>query len=266
MSNACCSDPIIHMEGGYVSSFFVASWPTSVVQSLLPAGVELAPQTVAPPGEHPVFFGFGKQENATLTYFRWLPFFPLNYLELLVGIPAVRRKSFGICPYDEPYMYIARLYLNRFIPVLGGVLFWGFPKMLARMQRTPTHYAVETLKGGTPLISLDSTPTGPFIPALNNQSFAFLGGLLGQRLLQKSLEGHGPLLSATMTWRLANAELRPLDAKMTISESFLPGLPTGSFTSTGIDVNPLGAFELRTRWRLSLPYPPGSPSLPGAPG
>lgn len=263
MKMPCDFDPIMHMKGSYVSSFFVASWPVDVVRGLLPEGVALARQVVTKDGMHPVFFGFGQQINATLTYFEWLPFFPLNYLEFFIGIPAVRRNQHGILPYDEPYMFLARLYLNEVIPVLGGALFWGFPKELARIKKQEGLYEVETLRTDSPLISLASTPTGPFIAAENSQSFSFLGGLLGQRLLQKSLEGHGPLASASMKWYLANAQIRPIEAQMTISTAFLPGLPTGTFASLGIDQSPTGAFELRSNWRLSLPFPPGSPSCLG---
>jgi hypothetical protein len=252
------------MTGGYVASFFNCAWPLDTVRGLLPAGLDLAPQSVTAPDLHPVLMGFGRQENVTMEHLGWLPIFPMNYLEYFIGIPAVQRRGCG--PYHEPYLYMARLYLNSFLPVLGGVLFWGFPKELAVIKQGPGHFQVSTLRGQQPLISLESTATGDFSAALAHQNFAFVGGLLGQRLVEKSLDAHGPLLSATMTWDLAQAELRPLQATMEIASAFLPGLPTGRFESPtpGIDQNPMGAFELRTTWRLSLPFRPGKRPAPGA--
>jgi hypothetical protein len=62
----------------------------------------------------------------------------------------------------------------------------------------------------------------------------------------------------------STAEVRPLRASVQINESYASGLPTGRFPDEGeypdINESALGAYELRTAWRLGMPYPALMPS------
>jgi hypothetical protein len=56
------------------------------------------------------------------------------------------------------------------------------------------------------------------------------------------------------------ATIRPFETVTEVFEAYVPGYDPGRYPgegrSPGIDASVLGSYELRSPWRLTLPYPP----------
>src|SRR6185436_11572265 len=70
------------------------------------------------------------------------------YHEHTVGIPFSYLSSGSITPgYPGPYYFMPKLYLDNFLAVTGGVLFWGMNKHLGAFQVTADNYTIRELSG-----------------------------------------------------------------------------------------------------------------------
>jgi hypothetical protein len=243
------------LSGDYFADIVTLALPDDAVRRMLPCGLELGPQTVTPAGQHPVMFAMGRHRDVTMPLLGWTPGFPLNYQELFVVVPALRRPC-ALGSYKGPFLYPPRLYLDNLQAVLGGELIWGMAKLPARIAQDETSFAVARLIDGAPMLSLASRIAGAYGPVASQPNFAPLAALLSQRMINKALLGLGCYLGATMDWGWSRAVLRPVATVLDIAQAFIPGLPVGRFAAPGIDADPLGSAQVRTHWELTLPYPP----------
>jgi hypothetical protein len=257
------SECFTRMIGRYHARIATLFLSREHVLQMLPCGVELA-DSMSLPGHgdrHPVFFGFGHHRDVTMTHFEWVPIFPMEYLETFVGVPGLRHTGWG--PYSGPFHYVARLFLDRFLPTLGGNLIWGFTKRLATLgldDRGPeATYTVRSLWRRRPLYVLRAEPHGVFQPPSAYPNFGQQGAGLDERLIEQLFFQLGPLASSTFRWDWAAAEVRPLQTEVRLQTSFLPGIHPGIHDSPGIDAVPYGSFEMRVSWSLSLPFWTGAP-------
>jgi hypothetical protein len=235
--------------------------PSAEVLRLLPHGLELGEQDLTPRGTHPVLFFFQDMYRAHMTIPTLLP--NMTYNEQIVGVPfcyvtsPLHRRGAAI---PGPFFYMARLFLDDFVPTIGGLLWWGFAKKLATILVTEDRIAVLGRKGET-VLSLDFQPVGEFRPLSALPHFERVRRIMDQPLVSQLPLARGPWFACSgfdKKWDVAEA--RPLTTVVRIDRSYVPGLPCGRFPavgrSEGIDQSVLGSFQIRVPWRQGLPYPP----------
>jgi hypothetical protein len=249
------------MVGEYRASIATLLLDPKDVRRMLPAGLDLGP----PAQECPVFFGFGRHHGVTLTHLEWLPIFPMAYEETFIGVPGLSGARVGAG--DGPYHYVSRLFLNRFLPTLGGNLIWGFTKRMASIRvprRDDTFpYAVRSLLRRRPYYRLEASPIGDFLPSSSFPNFKYARRRIDQPLIEKLFFQLGPFASSLFTWNWKEAKIRPLKTSVRVQTAFLPGLRPGVHDSLGIDEDRHGSFEACVSWSLSLPDPCFSTPAPG---
>jgi hypothetical protein len=244
--------------------------PSAVVASMLPRGMELGPQRLTPKGKHPLVLFFQDLSRMHMTIPTLLP--RMTYNEQVVGIPFVR----VVAGYEwvgplGPFFYMPNLYLNDFLPMIGGRLFWGFNKQFAPIEVNDHSW---TVRGDDRrvLISMKwRSPTGGWRTPEAFPHFAEFcqseSGIMNQPLVSM-LPGYFQFFSVcsefSKLW--SHCRIRPIQSRVHIGEPFVEGLPTGSFPkaadwSAGIDAVRLGAFELQAPVRVSLPFPCSMASL-----
>lgn len=228
--------------------------PKDEVRAMLPRGLVLGDQDLTPPGTHPVAFYFGFQGDAHMTFPR---FFTKSYREALVGIPFTYRR--GLLRKKTccgPFFYMPRLLLDSALMTFGGRFGWGFEKVMARFWTLPNSYSVSSLLGDHALTSLDYEAAGEFRPALEVPTFAPQITLQDQPLIGQAPAGLGPFFECSNYNKIwSQAVVRPIKTVTRVTEPFVPGLRVGTFEAGGIDTSPLGSYELRAPWELTLPYP-----------
>jgi hypothetical protein len=241
-------DPFSNLygEGDYAAAIMVQPLTSDQAADLLPAELELAPQTATPPGTHPVFFMFGRQVNVHSHLSRWPS---MTYAEFVLGVPCVQWKATGHT-YRGPYFFMPRLFLNRAMPIGLGYLY-GFAKELARVESVNEAYQINSLWHNQPLVADRFRRTGQ--PGLVSDFPLFQTQLewLNQPFIGKTLLGF--CRCSYFDWDFNHAQLQAIEAEVTVAQPFMPGLPPGTFALKGLDHSPLGACWLSTHWRLSPP-------------
>jgi hypothetical protein len=241
---------LIRATGRYQAYFVPSSLTRQVVARLLPRGLETAPQELAPAGQHPVLFVFGKQQEVR-------PIIQvgkgLEYLEFLLAIPYLQWKNDRL-RFRGPLVYLPRLYLDHWLPVLLGWL-CGFAKQRARMRSAAEAYRIDRLFDGSPLIQAAFHARGGTGRPRDFLKFAALQDIFVQPLVTATPFG---CLCLDFHWKLEEAQMQAADAEVRIEQAFLPGLPLGPFQVDGIDRFPDGAFHLDVPWTLSRPFRPSS--------
>jgi hypothetical protein len=261
--------------------------PSAVVESMLPYGFCLGPQTLTRKGTHPVVLFFQEMVRAHMTIPSLLP--NMTYHEQIVGIPYTYVNS--VLPWlrsPGPFFYMPNLFLSEWLPTIGGQLYWGFNKQVAPVTVTDSTWTVFG-DHGEPVIgfrhrlprraSHEWKPVARH-PYPNFDWFSGPNGLMVQPLLSQMPVGYKIVPVASNFNKLWDqAVIRPLEGQVEIHESFIPTLPTGRFPShrkwaPSIARSPFGCFELLAPWRLTIPYAPewtaaipplSTPALPGAP-
>src|SRR5262249_10079500 len=106
--------------------------PTPRVQALLPPGMRLREQHLTPRGTHPLILFFYQMFQAHLTIPNLLP--ELTYCEQIVGVPFTDVTGAPPNPVPGgPFFFMPHLLLSDYLATVGGRLFWGFAKNLARV-------------------------------------------------------------------------------------------------------------------------------------
>jgi hypothetical protein len=240
----------LHAQGTYRSHCVLLPLDSAHVRDLLPARLVPGPQSLAPPGLHPVLLMFGHHHGVRPSF---LPVRGGSYFELIAAVPfldlAVPRE-----PARGPFSFMPRLYLDHWLWVVMGWLY-EFAKVRARVEATPASYAVRTLLAGRPLVSASFAPRGPRGRTTDFPHFDAVSPAFRQPFIAKL--GFLPFLSSVMTFELERATLQAIHGEVRFEDSFVRGLPRRAFSFDGIDQGPLGAFLIEVPWTLSLP---GSPS------
>ena len=234
--------------------------PSLKVRAFLPAGLELGPQEVTPPGTHPVIFlfhGFSECQWSFPTLLR-----SMKFHEQTVGVPFTHVMA-GHGPGREgPYYFMPKLYLDDLFVRMSGLMLWGFDKEMASINVTAERYTVTGLNGRR-LASLAWSANG------NDQLRAIAGypafepvrHMLSQTLISAFPAAIGPLFALTdfdRRWNLAR--VRPLRTVLEVDSSYMPFFEGGRYPpldgSENVDSFPLGSWELSGPWWLSFPYRP----------
>lgn len=233
--------------------------PCDYVRSFLPAGLDLGPQLVTPQGTHPVLFFFNDIFRAYLSLPTLVP--GMTYHELHIGIPFVCISSGPLSSeMAGPYYFMPKLYLDQLLPILGGILFWGFRKEMASVVVTANSYTVIDVTGRrVASLTWKTEAHGGYGKLSEFPYFQVIQQMLSQTLISQVPCSVGPLFALSVFAKKWDAAcLRPLE---TLLDTELVNVAAKSPLlapewSPGIDLVALGSYELRVPWELSLPYPP----------
>lgn len=238
------------------------------VQALLPHGLKLGKQTLTPAGTHPVMLFFNDIFRGHLSIPTLIP--NLTYHEFHIGIPFTYLAGNG------PYYYMARLYLDQLLPILGGRFFWGLPKEMASITvsagtvfQTAAYTYTVTSPAGYPVASLSWQMTvSDFQVPTKAAYFSPILQILSQTLVSRLPAAVGPIYILSdfdKMWTAPTARVGSISTRILMDGELMipnpvPGQPAPEWIQGLASGNLFGAFELRVPWRLSLPYPPQSRS------
>ena len=233
--------------GDYATHVVTWPFPAETLAALLPRGLELAPQTLTPSTTHPALLLFGRHSHVRPNF---LPFGGMNYHEFILVIPYVQWRDASRFDYRGPFAFMPRLYLDQLFATLVGYAY-GYPKLLARIQSGST-YSVHDLVLDRPLLRGDFAAYGTPVPVDSFPNFAPMRPIFEMPFVGKL--DTSPYICSKMTFHLDEALARPCEARVELLYEFLPGLYPDSRVSEGIDVTPLGAFEMNVPWNLTVPF------------
>lgn len=253
MSTGC--DPVYpsqlaHAVGYYRTYFAIIPFDDAVLTGMLPGELELAPQTMTPPGTHPLVFLFGKHFDVRPNF---IPFGGLTYLEYICAIPFVQWRN-ASHDYKGPFAYMPRMFLDELFPTLLGYMY-AYPKVMARMSGNPptdSLYDVRSLLQDEALIQGTFNTFGPQLPPVDFPNFAHVREVFEMPFIGKY--EIGPYVCSKLTFKLDQAIIQPATANIEVAREFVDGLLPGSFIRPSIDADPLGSFYMAVPWELTLPF------------
>lgn len=245
---------VVNLHGTGCFRSVTLALPIEQVARFLPAQLELGAQSVTPPGTHPVILSFNALLRAEMSIPSLLP--SLSYNEFTFGVPytMARRGKVG------PFYYMPQLFLDSVLATLGGILYWGYAKRLARFKNAANRVAIDA-EDGSALISLDFNPAGEAKPVTDYPHFAPIQAMLNQPLVSQMPVALGPVsVVADFDKHWPSATLRPLHTAVTVQQAFVQGFGRGRFPATGlsegIDAMVMGSYELQAPWRLGMAHVP----------
>jgi hypothetical protein len=220
------------------------NWPRGEVEAILPAGLELAANEVAP-AWHPVAVICGEQTEGAVIMAGFTVPTGIRYHEFGIGVPFVRHGG------DRAlHIYIPRMYSSYFPAVWNGNAHYGFAKKLARMVQSGTDLAAFD-EDETPLVRAEIEPAGEWLPGarcplanFERMRAVFAFPVIGRR-------ADGRYVCSRFDWAFNGALVRRVEAYISIDALLAPGLtPRRCRSATE------GAFEVSgMRWRLTWPAP-----------
>lgn len=227
------------LSGELSAAVAILSVPREAAQAMLPAGLTLAPQAVARRGEHPLLLVLGRQTDVRLG----LAPAGIDYLELILAVPFVEGG-----PRAGPLCYLPRLFLDRWLPTVGGRLMYGFAKRRAMISTTDDSYQVRSRRRGELLLSARFRTVAPAVEA------ARLGPVRALFELPMISRGARRWRHSFADFELERARIQPIALQFAIERAFVPGLPVGAVAINGLADGGSWAFRLRTPWTLAAPW------------
>ena len=229
--------------------------PAAEVRAWLPQGLSLAPQTMTPPGTHPVTLMFGEHSHVRPWFMP--PSAGGSYGEWIVATPALDWNDDG--GHGTSWAYMSRLFLSSPWFVFLGWLY-AYPKVLARVAAPPGAYSVRTLIGNRPRVEMRWESAGPVVPWADFPGAARIAPAFEQPFISRFAPL--PWLGSRMWFDLDHSSVQPVRAHFTLQAGSAPGLPAMRVDAGSIIDGLPGAFRLSCDWRLSRPYL--ASRLPGA--
>ena len=227
------------------------------VASVLPKGMRLHPQSLTPPGTHPVAILANQQVGVRASVLPRLLGYR-NYYEAIVAINFVQ-----IDGRDGVFSYLPNLYLTNRAAQLAGVWFYGYNKRMGQLQMGNDSYSVAT-PNGAPVWSARYQQKDFARPLVEMPDAALV-----QSICEQSLVAEGKFSRwqfSSFDFNLTSAYVAGVSAEITVSDAALADLPAGTMTAqplarptaAGAGSNRLpGAFRIWTSWTLSNPLDSG---------
>ena len=213
--------------------------------ALLPAGLELLPQTVAPAGRHPLVLLLGEHSRVGL-----------QGLPLRAPLPRARARAAVRRPRDGPpgpFCYLPVLLLDRRLPTLLGRWLYGFAKRRVAWTGFEDGCALARLEDGASLLSARYAATGPRERAGELADFARVRCLFEQPLISRARRGR--FRHARFDFALDQATVQPMTAEVVFHQSIRPGMPLGPGPIRAPGPGGPAAFRIETAWTLTRAGP-----------
>jgi len=259
-------------EGQLDAVMAVLMLPTAQVERLLPLGLELAPNPLAPVGKHPVL--------VQLSHWRF-EFGDMDYGEHMLAVPYVQLSSYDE-PRRGPFIYMPRLYLDAELPRLLGVYLYGYEKLEAAIERhfpetgQPGSYRVRTEDTGAPLLEAVLSPAGVSGSPSSFASFAQLRQLLEMPTISQAARiwdadaatssDLSPYLASNIVYHFDEPETKlvGVGVRLTIASSYTPHGLTGTYEAPPLaaTIDPGGVPRIAAGFRISVKVSVALPSSP----
>jgi hypothetical protein len=244
--------------GDYDACVMIFPVPSAAVASVLPAGLQLASQSITSAGQHPVLLYVGEQRQVrgVLVPSLLCPLLrPIGlcmyFLEAAIAIPYVTKTSDTSA---TPKFCSVKLYLNKPLPIYLGWLA-GFPKELGQLAAIGNSYDVRTISSD-PLLHITYTPQSAFRNISSYANFGALRPMFEQIHIGRLFSLGTPLLESfvccSIDLKLTSARAQSVAIDGTLTSTFSTLLPP-AFSLPGLETDALGAFRLRTTWELTPP-------------
>jgi len=241
----------------------IRTFERDTVESLLPRGLELAPQPLVHSARHPVLFLFAHD-----TFEAW--FGDMEYREMMIAIPYVQRTDLHI-PHRGPFLYMPRLYLDSKRPRRLGNRLYGFEKLDAAIETQQdsdgeSTYTVRELDRDE-VVRLTSSASGPWSAPSEVPNFEVVRQMFemptvsqGARIYNRDAwserDSEGFFIASNIRYAFddADSRIQPLRSTLLVDSELTPrGLRTDPFVSRGLDETALGSFRMQVRQTVSLP-------------
>lgn len=240
--------------------------PARRVKALLPVGLELAPNPLAPVGMHPVL--------VQLSHWQF-SFGNMDYSESMVAVPYVQLTSYD-APRRGPFLYMPRLYLNEELPRLLGVYLYGYEKEEASITRdlAQGRYRVNGESNAAPRLEATFTSAGARKAPGAFANFAQVRQLLemptisqAARIWNSSAASSpelSPMLASNLVYHFdePGASLEPVHVRLTIGHPFTPSGLMGNYELPSLEHATLGAFRIAVKVGVALPSSPATLRYP----
>ncbi len=238
------------LYGNCDGRFAFTTVDASFAQSLLPPDLELAPQTYAPDGYHPLLLMFNDTwlhsntdiDRIIKEYHLQLN---LHYNEFIVMLPYVRFKDNNF-NQDAPYCFLPVLYLDSILAVLGGRIFWEFNKVMAKFDVQNSSFNIIHELSGETLFNSGFTDVG--IPVVDKSiaNFNAIAPILQLPVIEYGVFGY---VSSVYTVEYENLTITPV--ALSLTNVSCPFLPPGILDSPGIQSSEMGCFQMNYNWTLT---------------
>jgi hypothetical protein len=220
-----------------------SNWLKEEVAAVLPDELELAVNTSAAPGLHPVAFIFGEQtEGATIFGGVTFPM-GVNYHELAFAIPFVKHRRGRYL-----HTFVPRMYSSFFPATWAGNAHYGLGKEMGTMRWEGPLFAVATAEG-TPVFHASIEPVGEWEagPRCDLPNFAAMRAVFALPVVGRRTDG--TYVTSYFGWDFGAARVRPARAALSINAGLAQGVNPHSCATVSS-----GTFEVRRMiWRLSWP-------------
>ena len=220
-----------------------SNWLKEEVAAVLPDELELAVNTSAAPGLHPVAFIFGEQtEGATIFAGVTFPM-GVNYHELAFAIPFVKHRRGRYL-----HTFVPRMYSSFFPATWAGNAHYGLGKEMGTMRWEGPLFAVATADG-TPVFHASIEPVGEWEagPRCDLPNFAAMRAVFALPVVGRRTDG--TYVTSYFGWDFGAAQVRPARAALSINAGLAQGVNPHSCATVSS-----GTFEVRRMiWRLSWP-------------
>lgn len=240
----------VALFGTSKSTFAFTQVESTFLESLLPNGLELAPQTYTPEVTHPLLLMFNRVElQSNMKIERIAREFnlgiELNYNEFIVMLPYVQFKDKKYNK-DGPFCFLPRLLLDSLLAVLGGRIFWEFNKDLARFKVNENNYTVSSeILNSKYFDTIVTTDNGPVLDS-ELPNFKSIEPILNLPVIEHGIYGY---VTSFYEVEYQNQMITPCEMRLS-NESF-KYLPKGLISSPSILQSPLGCFNLNYNWTLT---------------
>jgi hypothetical protein len=222
----------------------VTRWPREVVESFLPAELELVEEGGAAEDQHPVIVVFGRQRETALIFGGIAAPSTEDYDEFGIAVPFVRRPG-----TPDLLTYIPTMYASYFPATWVGRHLFGLGKRIARARwedpfsiwvdedgRTVFHAIVQR--------ETEKTPTG----GIDASDLAVLSRVAALPVVGRRHSGEW--MGCYFAWDFTSARTHPIRCAMSIDERLWGAVPARSFYGeVGSTMWVEGLL-----WRLSWPY------------
>ncbi len=250
--------PGYEATGTIDSRVVIRTFERDTVASLLPRGLQLAPQPIVHHARHPVLFLFSDD-----TFEAW--FGDMKYREMMVAIPYVERSDLHI-PHRGPFIYMPRLYLDEKLPRRFGNLLYGFEKLDATIKQTDSTYVVHELdrdevvrlsyEAAGPEVAPDALPNFDAVRQMFDMPTVSQGARIYDADAWRERESEGFFICSNVRYDFdhPDARIQPLRSTLTVDAELTPrGLRTDAYESASLAEAELGSFRMRVNQTVSQP-------------
>jgi hypothetical protein len=239
------------LTGECIGRFALTLVDATFLQGLLPPDLELAPNKFAKPGLHPLMFMFDDvtlRMNTNLARIKkeYPIAFKLRYNEFIAMLPYVRFKK-GRLEDNVSYCFLPVLYLDDWIAVIGGRVFYEFNKFYSTFDINANRYEVIDYPFGNPLLVSSHTLHGPPVPGSSVPNFVEITPILELPTIEYGRLGY---VSSIYVVEYKGQNITPSSLDFTNHSSVY--LPNGSLSIPSITQSVMGCFDMTYKWKLSF--------------